>query len=86
VAKEKREGMMRKEFLLNTAMAAGIVASFGTGAVYAYKFVVPERRPQRLHKVYICPLQSLPPFIFSLEKEIWMISFPNGRKKRRKEG
>lgn len=61
VAKGKNEGMTRREFLLNTAVGAGLVASFGTGAVYAYKFVVPKKKPVRLHKVYLCPLQKIPP-------------------------
>jgi len=59
---ENNEGTSnRKNFIIRMAMGIGLISSFATGALYALKFLVPERKKTRYRKILITSLENLPP-------------------------
>lgn len=48
----------RRKFFSNLAMWGALAASYGTGAFYALRYLLPEKKTKKLRKVYVAPAES----------------------------
>lgn len=58
--KNDKESLNRRGFFKKLLMGVGVVASYGTGAVYALQFLLPRKRKARFRKLLIASLDDLP--------------------------
>ncbi len=49
----------RRKFLLNLSMWGGLMASYGTGALYVFRYLLPEKKAKQLRKIYVAPLNGI---------------------------
>ena len=54
------EELTRRDFLANTAMTIGLVASLGTGIFYGIKYLVPEKKKVKFIEVLVGNVRELP--------------------------
>jgi nitrite reductase/ring-hydroxylating ferredoxin subunit len=50
----------RKNFLIRVGMISGLVLSYGTGIIYALRFLVPKKTEARFRKLYVTSMDNLP--------------------------
>ena len=50
----------RRGFFTRIAMLAGLIASYGTGAVYGLQFLFPRRTPPRFRRLLVTTMDQLP--------------------------
>ena len=49
----------RRGFLAHAAMSIGMIASYGTGAVYALQFLFPRKKETRYRRLSVVSLEQL---------------------------
>ncbi len=54
-------GKGRRSFLARIAMGAGLAAGYGTGALYAFRFLVPGKEKAEYRRLLVTSLADLPP-------------------------
>jgi cytochrome b6-f complex iron-sulfur subunit len=54
------EELSRRDFLANTAMSLGLIASLGTGAYFGIKTLVPEKKTAKFTDVLVGNIKELP--------------------------
>ncbi len=58
---EASEKVTRRGFLGRILMALGLTTSYGTGAFYFLRFVLPPKRPPKFRKLLVTSMAELPP-------------------------
>lgn len=51
----------RRQFLLNLGMWGGLIASYGTGAFFAFRYLVPRKKSGRLRKIFVATVSEVKP-------------------------
>ncbi|MCD6150374.1 MAG: hypothetical protein J7J70_01790, partial [Deltaproteobacteria bacterium] len=54
------EDLSRRDFMANTAMTLGLVASLGTGAYYGVRYMVPTIKKTKFTDVLVGNVKKLP--------------------------
>ena len=57
---EKQETTGRRGFLGRLAMLVGLIAAYGTGAVYALQFLLPGKKKARYRQLLVTSFSELP--------------------------
>ncbi|MFQ5651501.1 MAG: ubiquinol-cytochrome c reductase iron-sulfur subunit [bacterium] len=57
--REEHETVSRRGFFRRVLMSVGLVASYGTGAVYAIQFLLPKKKAPKYRKLLVASLEEL---------------------------
>lgn len=57
---QDQENVNRRGFFKRILMGTGLIASYGTGAVYALQFLLPRKKKREFRKLLIASLDELP--------------------------
>lgn len=49
----------RRGFLVNILMWGGLVVSYGAGALYVFRYLLPQKKEKQLRKIYVAPLVDI---------------------------
>lgn len=55
------KNITRRGFLATLAMWGTLLASYGAGGLMAFRYLLPERKPKQLRKMYVASLSQLQP-------------------------
>ena len=55
------ERLSRRGFFARVAMFAGLIAAYGSGALYAFQFLIPRKKTSTFRRLLIASLEELPP-------------------------
>lgn len=60
VKENKQENVDRRGFFKRFLMGVGLLASYGTGAVYGLQFLLPKKKSKKFRKLLVASLDELP--------------------------
>lgn len=59
-SKKEQDSTTRRGFFKHLAMIAGLILSYGTGAVYALQFLLPKKKAVKYRRMLVSSLNDLP--------------------------
>lgn len=76
------DNLSRRGFFARVAMFVGMIAAYGSGALFAFQFLIPRKKTSSFHRLLVASLEELPPNSSRVFKSVFAAPSCDGRKRQ----